>query len=343
LRPTSTALAALVLVLISAAHPQAIRPTILRSSGGLPAHIVGMFQDAVSFQQAPNGVYYVFDRAAHAVYTVDPKGTFARKVVDIGPENGRIIDPFGFDVSPDGSFVVGDVPHGRQRIQLFSAAGERTGGFLLPGEPAARITVDNLMLNGVRSIRDTGHTLVMSHPESGALITEYSLGGYAFRSIGQLRPTGYEQDRDLHVAMNTGIPLLDPAGGYYYVFLAGRPMFRKYDAEGRLVFERVVQGRELDDYLAQQPSKWPRRRIEDRELPVVAPVVHAAAVDAQGQLWIALAVPYTYVFDREGDKVRTVQFAADRILSPTSLSFNASGRLLVTPGCYQFDVHSISG
>lgn len=343
MRPTSAALAALALVLMSAARPQAIRPTILHSAGGLPPHIVGMFEDPVSFQQARSGVYYVFDRAAHAVYTVDPKRTFARKAVDIGPESGRIIEPFGFDVAPDGSFVVGDVPHGRQRIQLFSATGERTGGFFLPGEPSARITVDNLMLNGLRSIRDTGRTLVMSHPESGALITEYSLGGYAFRSIGHLRPTGYEQDHDLHVAMNTGFPLIDPTGGFYYVFLAGRPTFQKYDATGRLVYERVVQGREIDDYLAQQPTKWPRRRIEDREVPVVTPAVRAAAVDAQGQLWISLAVPYTYVFDAQGDKMRTLQFAAAGTLSPTSLSFSTAGRLLVTPGCYEFDVHSIAG
>lgn len=322
---------------LASARPQAIHSTILHAAGGLPADMVRMFEDPVSFQQAPSGVYYVFDRAAHAVYTVDPRRTFARKAVDIGPENGRIIEPFGFDVAPDGSFVVADVPHGRQRIQLFSATGERTGGFFLPGQPAARITVDNLMLNGLRSIQDTGRTLVMSHPESGALITEYSLGGYAFRSIGQLRPTGYEQDRDLHIAMNTGFPLIDPTGGYYYVFLAGRPMFRKYDSAGRLVFERAVQGREIDDYLAQQPTTWPRRRIEDREVPIVLPVVRAAAVDAQGQLWVSLAVPYTYVFDAQGDKVRTVQFAAAGILTPTSLSFTKTGRVLVTPGCYEFD------
>lgn len=336
-RTSAATLALLLLVFSWAAHPQAIRPAILRSIGGLPPHIVGLFEEPVSFQQAPTGVYYVFDRRAHSVYTVDPNRTLARKAVDIGPENGRIIEPFGFDVAPDGSFVVGDVPRGRQRIQLFSATGERAGGFFLPGEPAARITIDNVMLNGLRSIQHTGRTLLLSHPESGALMTEYSLAGYAFRSIGQLRATGNEQDRDLHIAMNTGLPLIDPTGGYYYVFLTGRPTFRRYDAEGRLLFERVVQGGELDDYLAQQPTRWPRRTVEAREVPIVAPVIRAAAVDPQGQLWISLAVPYTYVYDAQGDKIRAVQLSAAGILSPTSLSFTKSGHLLVTPGCYEFD------
>ena len=279
----------------------------------------------------------MFDRRAHSIYTIDPKRTFARKVVDIGPEPGRIIEPFGFDVAPDGSFVVADVPRGRQRVQLFSATGERLGGFFLPGQPVAELAVDNVMLNGLRSIQHTGKTLLLSHPESGALITEYSLAGYAFRSIGQLRQTGYEEDRELHLAMNTGFPLVDPTGGFYYVFIAGRPMFRKYDSAGRLVFERVIQGRELDDYLAQQPTRWPRRPAGDREVPVVTPAVRAAAVDPQGQLWISFVVPYTYVYDVQGDKARTVQFSAAGIINPTSLSFTKSGHLLVTPGCYEFD------
>ncbi|HVZ20204.1 MAG TPA: hypothetical protein VG871_04040 [Vicinamibacterales bacterium] len=331
------AVAVLILLLAIAARPQALQPAILHSIGGLPPRIVGLFENPVGFQQAPTGLYYVFDPRAHAVYTVDPTRTLARKAVDIGPESGRILEPFGFDVAADGSFVVADVPRGRQRVQLFSTTGDRLGGFFLPGQPEARITIDNVMLNGLRSIRYTGKTLLVSHPESGALMTEYSLGGYAFRSIGRLRPTGHEQDPALNIAMNTGIPLIDPLGGYYYVFMAGQPMFRKYDATGRLVFERAIQGRELDDYLSQQPTVWPRRRVDDREIPFVTPVIRAAAVDPRGQLWISLGVPFTYVYDAQGDKVRTVQFMAAGVMSPTSLSFTKAGHLLITPGCYEFD------
>ena len=69
----------------------------------------------------------------------------------------------------------------------------------------------------------------------------------------------------------------------------------------------------------------------------MTPVIRAAAVDPAGQLWISLGVPYTYVYDAQGDKTRTVQFEAAGILSPTSLFFSGRGRLLVTPGCYEFD------
>jgi hypothetical protein len=137
--------------------------------------------------------------------------------------------------------------------------------------------------------------------------------------------------------LNAGLPVVDPTGGYFYVFVSGIPMFRKYDATGTLQFERHIEGAELDGYLASLPTHWPTRRVENREIPLVVPAVRAAAADGRGRLWVSLNQPYTYVFDAQGDKVRTLQFRAAGIISPTSLSFTRSGRLLTTPGCYEFN------
>jgi hypothetical protein len=317
----------------------ALQVETLRSSGGLPPHIVGGFENPVAFQQAADGTYYVFDRRAQAVYTVDASRTRTEKIIEIGGEEGRIIQPTGFDLSRDGRIVVADVPRQQQRVQTFDARGTRVSGFFLPGQPAARVVIGSLVLNGAGSIQHTGDTLLISHPESGALFTEYSPGGYAQRSIGRLRATGFEDDRELHVAMNAGLPLVDPTGGFFYVFITGTPLIRKYDSSGTMVYERHVEGRELDDYLAAQPKRWPRRRVQDKEVPFVTPSISAAAVNARGELWISLSVPYTYVYDKDGDKIRTVQFRGAGLINPTSLSFAPGGRLLVTPGCYEFDPH----
>ena len=83
-------------------------------------------------------------------------------------------------------------------------------------------------------------------------------------------------------------------------------MFRKYDAAGTLLFERHVEGSELDGAIQALPLEWPARRR--RRLPFVPPLVRTAAVDAGGRLWISLVVPYTYVYDGRGEKTRTVQF-----------------------------------
>jgi hypothetical protein len=86
------------------------------------------------------------------------------------------------------------------------------------------------------------------------------------------------------------------------------------------------------------PKTWPRRSVDGKELPVVVPTIRAAAADREGNLWLSFLIPYTYVFDESGEKIQTVQFRGAGILAPTSLFFETQGRLLVTPGCYQFDV-----
>jgi hypothetical protein len=327
----------LALIILASRPDAALRVEVLRSTSSLPPHIVGSYDDTLNFQQDAGGTYFIFDRRGHTVHTVDASKTMTRKVLEIGQEDGRVIQPTGFDMTSDGRFVVADVPRGQQRVQTFDRTGKLLTGFFLPGAPAARVILGNVMLNGAGSVQHTGATLLISHPESGALFTEYSPAGYAQRSIGRLRMTGFEDDRDVHIAMNAGLPLVDPTGGFYYVFITGRPIFRKYSDAGALLFERHIEGRELDALLDAQPTKWPRRRVQDREVPLVTPVVRSAAVSPSGELWVSLGVPHSYVYDTGGDKIRTVQFSGAGIISPTSLFFSRSGKLLVTPGCYEFD------
>ena len=119
------------------------------------------------------------------------------------------------------------------------------------------------------------------------------------------------------MALNSGLPLTNPMGGYYFVFQAGVPVYRKYDENGTLVFERHVEGPELDPVIAQLPTTWPRRAdTTGRELPVVPPTVRTAAVDPDGRLWVALTVPYVYVYDPNGDKIHTVRTARGREPQP---------------------------
>jgi len=309
---------------------------VLKSVSTLAPEVVGQFREPIGFKQTANGDYYVFDRRAHAVYSVDAGGHTSRKLVQIGAEDGRVIEPNAFDVAINGSFAVADAPNGPELVPLFDAAGVRTGGFLLPGRGTSRVVLGPLSLNGVGTLAFTGRSLVMSQPDSGWLITEYGLAGTPTRTIGQLRRTGHEGDRQLHLALNAGIPIPIPGGGFYFVFMAGPPSFRKYDAEGALVYERTIQGREIDAVVQAIPNRWPRRTNGDGELPMVAPTVRTAAVDAAGRLWVAFVLPYTYVYDADGEKTRTVQFRGAGVISPSSLAFTASGRLLITPGCFEF-------
>ncbi|HEY8551358.1 MAG TPA: hypothetical protein VIL35_15480 [Vicinamibacterales bacterium] len=316
----------------------ALTPERLKSSGALPAFIAGQFEQPLAFQPAPGGATYVFDRRGHSVYRVDPARTAATRIVSIGGEEGRLLRPSAFAAAPDGSFAVADAPREKERIQVFNADGLRIGGFELPSRALPRVTFDSLVLNGIGSMRFTGSRILVSQPENGSLVTEYDIYGRPQRTFGNLRATGHEADRELHLALNSGIPLALPDGGFVFVFQTGTPQFQRYDAKGQLLFTRHIEGLEIDEHVRSLPAVWPRRQIGSLELPLVTPTIRAAAIDPRGHLWISFVVPYLYEYDAQGDKRRVVQLHAAGVIAPTSLAFGPTGRLMVTPGLFEFDV-----
>jgi hypothetical protein len=318
------------------AAPSALTPEVLEPVRSVPPHVAGRFRDVRAFQQSGAGQHYVFDRRAHRVFGVDDRFDAAWQIVQIGAEPGNILSPTAFSTAPNGNFAVADAPGGRPRIQVFNPAGFRISGFLLPDRARARVATDDMVLSGIASILFNGTSILISQPENGALVTEYSLSGKEGRSFGELRTTGHERERDLHLALNSGIPLATADGGVVFVFHAGLPAFRKYDAAGTMQYERLMQGAETDTLIERLPRSWPRPNAAD-EVPLVRPSVRAAAIDPRGNLWVSFVDPFTYVFDAQGDKIRVVQFRAAGVLVPTSLFFGAAGRLLVTPGLHEFD------
>lgn len=310
----------------------------LRAVGGLPAHICGQLREPVAFAQTPAGQYVLLDRRQHTVSTVDKARTALTTLMRAGMEKGNVLQPAALSLAPGDAFAVTDAPYGQDRVQLYSMSGSLISAFLLPGIAAPRLTLDGVILNGAGSLHFTGKHLLINRPESDSLVWVMDLNGHTTSTIGNLRRTGHEHDRDVHLALNVGLPLGTPDGGVMFVFQTGVPMFRKYSADGRLEFERHIEGPALDAYIQQLPTTWPVRKAGDGTYPLVPPVVRAAAISPEGDLWISLVPMVTYVYGANGDKKRTVQLEGVGPLAPASLSFSrANGRLLVMPGCYEFE------
>jgi hypothetical protein len=323
----------------------ALKPEVLPSINAAPAHIAGTFTTPLAYQVLSDGSAYVFDRRQHTVYRIDAARTKATPLVMIGAEAGNLLQPTAFESVPTGNFVVADAPRNKERIQVFQRDGLRISGFELTGGTLPRVTIENVVLNGIGSLCFTGNTILLNRPETGGLITEYDLYGAAQRTIGRLRTTGHEADPALHLAFNSGVPIAVPesaGGGFYFVFLSGEPVFQRYDAKGVLLYERRIQGRELDPFIARQPTQWPRRTIGGTEIPLVSPTVRTARVDPMGRLWVSLIVPFTYVYDFDGDKIGAVQFRGAGIIAPTSLYFGTGWRVFATPGLYEFHMGPLS-
>jgi hypothetical protein len=315
------------------------RVQVLQSVAAVPPEIVGTFRDPVAFQQASSGQYFVLDRLGHAVYGIDRDMTGSWKIVQIGQESGRLLEPTALSVASNGTFVVADRPRALERVQVFGSGGALLNGFTLPGRAPETVALDGVVLNGVGSLQYSGRSIFISQPETGALASEYTLQGTIVRTFGILRATGQEPDPDVHQALNAGLPLVNPRGGFCFVFQAGIPAFRKLDEAGTLAFERHIEGPELDAAIQGLPTVWPRRKVGNETLlPLVRPLIRTAAVDGAGNLWVSFAgVPYTYVYDPRGERTRVVQFRGAGVISPSGLSFAPDSRLLVAPGCYIFE------
>ena len=71
----------------------------------IPAHLAGRFRESRSFSQAATGQFLVFDRRAHAVFSIDEAMSIVRPIVEIGGEPGHLLGPTAFSAAADGSFV----------------------------------------------------------------------------------------------------------------------------------------------------------------------------------------------------------------------------------------------
>ena len=312
-------------------------PEVLRPVDALPAQLVNRLDDVTGIVSLSDGRSLLLDRRAHTVFMLAPGQRNLRRLFEIGREPGNLISPQAIAISRDDIFAVLDSPDGLPRIQYFTGDGLRLGGFLLPmpDSPTPRLT-GGLSISSVGAFAFTGKTFLVSEPSWGSLFMEVDTTGEVLRHIGQWRLTGHEAERDVHMALNLGLPVVDPTGGFYFVFQTGVPALRKYDSSGQLIFERHIEGPELDGLIQALPTTWAARSGSTR--PLAPTLVRTAMADSLGNLWISLRSGVTYVYDRSGEKVRTVRFQAAGVLSPDYFFFRGT-RLLVTPGGYMFDTN----
>src|SRR5262245_14976071 len=240
-------LAAVSLATAQQTVPLSHRVDVLTPESSLPSRLTTQLLEPIGCAQASTGEFIILDRRAHTLFSVDAKQTTIRKILQVGFEQGQVIQPGALALSPSDVIAVSDAPAGYERIQTFDLNGTFQNGFYFKTPAAPRLTAGRIILNGVGSMQFTGSSFYVNHPEASSLIQEIDLQGNERRRIGTLRATGQESDPGVHLGMNTGIPLIDPTGGFFFVFQAGVPAFRKYDASGGLVYERHIEGVELDD------------------------------------------------------------------------------------------------
>jgi hypothetical protein len=330
------AAAALLAAIATGALSAFLDVEVLKPISALPAHALAKMPGALSVARLPGGDYLVLDRREHTVFRVDPNGSSVRRLMDIGAEGGKLLRPSSMFLASNGIVAVLDAPTTYQRIQYFDTDGKLIGIFYLPLVGTPNVVIGEQVFSGVGALSFNGRTFLVNEPAWGSLFAELDNSGKVLRHVGEFRRTGYEADKTLHLAFNTGLPIADPTGGAFFVFQTGVPVFRKYDRDGKLIFERHIEGVELDGVIQTLPNRWLERGDGSKPFPI--PVVHTAAADPMGRLWIAVRTGYTYVYDARGEKIRTIRFDGARQILPTSFHFPGPDRLVVGPEGYEFDI-----
>ena len=140
------------------------------------------------------------------------------------------------------------------------------------------MTLGGLALDGVSTLAFLGNGIALNQPETGCAhhrVRARRHAGPQHRRAARDRPRSRSAAAPRHEHRDSAAASRRAATSS--CSLAGAPMFRRYDAKGALLFERVMQGRELDPIIEQMPKTWPRRTIDGKELPLVVPTVRAAA------------------------------------------------------------------
>ena len=231
-------------------------PAIGRRPGAAPG---GTLWRAGRLPAGSEGDYFVVDRRGHTVSRIDRAMTAITPLLAIGHEAGRVLRPFGFDLGV-GEFAIADAPGATERVQVFTTSGSRVSAFTLSSRSEAqgatgrpgpqrrqRHAPDESTHDPAESTRHRRPRQRVRHPGPGA-----PERGHTSRHGSRWR-----------CAVAPGVQR-GPAGAHswrrpLFRLPDGRSRFRKYNAAGTLVFERAIQGRELDALVQTQPTTWPRR------------------------------------------------------------------------------------
>lgn len=314
---------------ISALHPEA---EVAAEPPKKPPNTSGVIYEQV-FKNIPftaydlasyHGKYFLTDIDGNRILIVNERMELERDFGRIGSGPGRLFHPGYLDVGPDGTVFVED--SGNERIVKFDQGGNYLGELRLPAHLGLAVGAQN--------------ELYLGDPYEGHLVSVYSSSGQKLRSFGQLKkysdvygPAFSDKDAPYTIAFNRVRLSTDKEGNVYVSFML-TPLIQKYRPDGTLLFERRLEGSEIDQLMdAIQKTKYISTRGDGADARIVAldPVIDPA----NGNLMVPLVDGSIYVADREGKKIALLRPGwtspgNNGLFRPFVAALGAKGELLIT-------------
>lgn len=262
----------------------------------------------------PDGNYYLLDAGNHRIVVLDSEWRFVRQISEVGQGPGDLFGPYDFALAPTGEVYVLD---GRKRVQWFSAEGKFLGGFQYNDECLALAVNDR-------------HEVFLSQPGRGSLVTVYDRDGLPRRSFGDLKKV--KNERYQSVANRSH--LVAARDNSIYVSLDHQGLLQKYDAEGKLLWEKAIPGEQVEQMrnLFGEKSHPQGYGVTittgDAGLPAFYVSLNLSLDEPRNKLYVPLNDGTIFVADAEGRPLQFLQHPPGKKNFYYSVTGNAQGRLV---------------
>lgn len=283
-----------------------------RLFGGLDVDVY----DVASYK----GLYVVSDRTRNSLLVINDRSEIQKEIAGIGSAPGRLFRPGYLDVASDGIIYVQD--GGNERIQSFDLEGRYLGGFATT--PFMGFAAG------------AGGEVFLGQPEKGRLVTVYSRDGKVLRSFGSLKKFSEvygsgsaDDDEKWRNAINRVKISVEPDGSVLVSFMMA-PLIQKYTREGVLVFERRLEGPEVDRLTQSALTTEGGGNLTMSMDGFPEHVMALEAVSLPGdEIDVALTDGSVYVADAEGRKVDVLHPHASNRFTPEMVGLSPAGEMVV--------------